>query len=147
VVEAFLIGVKQEGPETTNCRRRDLHDYHLWMVDTQGQTKAQAVVVEITPRWRAANAGWRVQTLRRLAQQRAKVRITGWLMFDTDHPDQIGKTRGGLWEIHPITTIEVFSGADGLSCDPTFYNFTRAKTRATIAGGMKKRVKYLRVSM
>jgi hypothetical protein len=30
-----------------------------WMVDTQGQTKAQAVVVEITPRWRAANAGWR----------------------------------------------------------------------------------------
>lgn len=111
VVEAFLIDVKQEGPETTNCRRQDLHNYHLWMVDAQAQTKAQAVVVEMTPRWLAANPGWRLQTLRRLAQQGAKVRMTGWLMFDTDHPDQIGKTRGGLWEIHPITKIEVFSGS------------------------------------
>jgi hypothetical protein len=50
------------------------------------------------------------KTSRRLAQQDAKVRITGCLMFDTDHPDQIGKTRGGLWEMHPITKIEVFSG-------------------------------------
>src|SRR5262249_54439920 len=66
VVEAFLIGAKQEGPETTNCRRQDLHDYHLWIVDTQGQTKAQAMVVEMTPRWLAANDGWRLQTLRRL---------------------------------------------------------------------------------
>jgi hypothetical protein len=110
VVEAFLIGAKQEGPETTNCRRQNLHDYHLWIADAQAQTKAQAVVVETTPRWLAANAGWRLRILSRLAQQQAKVRITGWLMFDTDHPDQIGKTRGGLWEIHPITKIEVFSG-------------------------------------
>jgi hypothetical protein len=67
------------------------------------------VVVEITPRWLAANDGWRLQTFKRLAEQRAKVRITGWLMFDPQHPDQIGKTRGGLWEVHPITKIEVFS--------------------------------------
>jgi hypothetical protein len=53
VVEGFLIGVKQEGPETTNCRRQDLHDYHLWLVDAQAQIKAQAVVVETTPRWLA----------------------------------------------------------------------------------------------
>src|SRR2546430_5049404 len=110
VVEAFLIGVKQEGPETTNCRRQDLHDYHLWMVDARDQTRAASVVVEITPRWLAANDGWRLQTFKRLAQQRANVRITGWLMFDPQHPDQIGKTRGGLWEVHPMTKIEVFSG-------------------------------------
>jgi hypothetical protein len=110
MVEAFLIGVKQEGPETTNCRRRDLHDYHIWIVDARDQTRAASVVVEITPRWLAANDGWRLQTFKRLAQQRANVRITGWLMFDPQHPDQIGKTRGGLWEVHPITKIEVFSG-------------------------------------
>jgi hypothetical protein len=109
-VEAFLIGVKQEGPETTNCRRQDLHDYHLWIVDARDQTRAESVVVEMTPRWLAANDGWRLQTFKRLAQQRANVRITGWLMFDPQHPDQIGKTRGGLWEVHPITKIEVFSG-------------------------------------
>jgi hypothetical protein len=44
--------------------------------------------------------------------------MTGWLMFDTDHPDQIGKTRGGRWEIHPITTIEVFSGGRGIELSP-----------------------------
>jgi hypothetical protein len=109
-VEAFLIGVKQEGPETTNCRRQDLHDYHLWIVDARDQTRAESVVVEMTPRWLAANDGWRLQTFKRLAQQRANVRITGWLMFDPQHPDQIGKTRGGLWEVHPMTKIEVFSG-------------------------------------
>jgi len=110
MVEAFLIGVKQEGPDTTNCRRQDLHDYHIWIVDARDQTRAESVVVEITPRWLAANDGWRLQTFKRLAQQRANVRITGWLMFDPQHPDQIGKTRGGLWEVHPITKIEVFSG-------------------------------------
>lgn len=110
VVEAFLIGVKQEGPETTNCRRQDLHDYHLWIVDGPDQTRAESIVVEMTPRWLAANPGWRLQTLKRLAQQRAKVRITGWLMFDPQHPDQIGQTRGGIWEMHPVTAIEVFSG-------------------------------------
>ena len=52
----------------------------------------------------------RLHTLKRLAQQRAKVRITGWLMLDPEYLDQIGHTGGGWWEIHPITKIEVFTG-------------------------------------
>jgi hypothetical protein len=68
LVEAFLIGVKQEGPETTNCRRQDLHDDHLWVVDARHQTEAASVVVEMTPRWLAANDGWRLQTFKHLAQ-------------------------------------------------------------------------------
>jgi hypothetical protein len=109
-VESFLIAVKQQGPETTNCKRQELRDYHLWIVDAQAHTRAQSVVAEVTPRWLAANHGWRLRFLKRLADQRAKVRLTGWLMLDPEHPDQIGKTRGGLWEIHPVTKIEVFSG-------------------------------------
>jgi hypothetical protein len=35
------------------------------------------------------------------------VRISGWLMMDPEHPDQIGNTRGTIWEIHPIMQIEV----------------------------------------
>jgi hypothetical protein len=110
VVEGFLIGAKQSGTETTNCQRKNLRDYHLWIVDGRDQTRAQAVVAEVTPRWLASNRGWHLQTLGRLAKQRARVRLTGWLMLDPEHPDQIGKTRGGLWEVHPITKIEVFSG-------------------------------------
>jgi len=45
------------------------------------------------------------------------VRISGWLMFDPDHPSMIldptnpnisGKFRVTLWEVHPITKIEVW---------------------------------------
>ena len=36
-----------------------------------------------------------------------RVRISGWLMLDPEHPDQVGKTRGTIWEIHPIMQIEV----------------------------------------
>ena len=110
VVEGFLIGAKQSGTETTNCRRKELRDDHLWIVEAQDHARAQAVVAEVTPRWLAANPGWRLRFLTRLANQRARVRLTGWLMLDPEHPEQIGKTRGGLWEVHPITTIEVFSG-------------------------------------
>ncbi len=77
VVEGFLIGAKQSSTETTNCKRQDLRDYHIWIVDAADQTRAESVVVETTPRWLVANPGWRLHTLKRLAQQRAKVRITG----------------------------------------------------------------------
>jgi len=36
------------------------------------------------------------------------VRISGWLMMDPQHPDQVGNSRVTIWEIHPITRIEVF---------------------------------------
>ncbi len=110
VVEGFLIGAKQSGTESTNCKRQELRDDHLWIVDAQDHTRAQSVVAEVTPRWLASNPGWRLRFLTRLADQRARVRLTGWLMLDPEHPEPIGQTRGGLWEIHLITTIEVFSG-------------------------------------
>ena len=109
-VESFLIAAKPQGREATNCQRQELRDDHLWIVDTPDQTRAQAVVAEVTPRWLASNPGWRLRFLKRLADQRARVRLTGWLMLDPEHPEQLGQTRGGLWEIHPITKIEVFSG-------------------------------------
>ena len=110
MVEGVLIGAKPSGTESTNGQRQELRDDHLWIVDAQDHTRAQAVVAEVTPRWLASNPGWRLRFLKRLADQRARVRLTGWRMLDPEHPEQIGQTRGGLWEIHPITTIEVFSG-------------------------------------
>jgi len=32
-------------------------------------------------------------------------------MLDPEHPDQVGKTRGTIWEVHPVMKIEAF--ADG----------------------------------
>ena len=33
--------------------------------------------------------------------------VSGWLMLDPEHPDQVGKTRGTIWEIHPVMRMEV----------------------------------------
>ncbi len=74
------------------------------------------MVVEVTPRWRGANPNWNLIAFQHLVSQHARVRITGWLMFDQEHPDQLHTaqnrpaTRGTLWELHPVTKIEVLSG-------------------------------------
>jgi hypothetical protein len=49
------------------------------------QSKAKSAVIEITPSWRAANPGWRLGTIQKLINQKAKFRITGWLMLDPEH--------------------------------------------------------------
>lgn len=115
VIEGFLRRVKQEGPEHCNCERQDLHDFHMWMAANPADLSDRSMVVEATPRWRGANPNWNLKTLTRFALQHSRIRITGWMLFDQEHPDQLHATqnlpiiRGTLWEIHPVTKIEVFS--------------------------------------
>jgi hypothetical protein len=49
---------------------------------------------------------WTIKALEKLAGDGAKVRISSWVMYDPEHPDKIGKTRGTLREIHPVTKVE-----------------------------------------
>jgi hypothetical protein len=106
-LEGYLAGVKSEGPETPNCHSVDNPDYHLWLVDSPEKTRLDSVVVEITPRVRARHPGWTMDRLRALMNSHARVRISGWLLMDAEHPEQIGKTRGTIWEIHPIIELDV----------------------------------------
>ena len=110
IVEGFWVQVRPEGLEATNCDDPTLHDFHLWLVESSGQQKPKSMVTEMTPRWRGSNAGWNQKAIQRLISQGAKFRVTGWLLFDQEHPEQINKFRATLWEIHPITKVEVFSG-------------------------------------
>jgi hypothetical protein len=107
-VEGFLIGFKKEGQERCNCSNPDLNDFHLWLAPRGDLAKDDAVVIEVTPRWRGANSSWSEDALKHLKAKRAKVRITGWLLYDQDHLNEIGNSRATVWEIHPITKIEVF---------------------------------------
>ncbi len=68
------------------------------------------MVVEITPRLRAQHPSWSRKNLNRLVQQQTRARVSGWLLLDQEHPDQVGKTRATLWEIHPVLRIEVWTG-------------------------------------
>ena len=108
-VEGYLLRIKEEGPESPNCKREeaDTRDFHIWLASGPDEEQAHAVVVEATPRVRENHAGWTLSGIRSLIHDRKHVRVSGWLLFDQEHPDQVGKSRGTVWEIHPIMKIEV----------------------------------------
>jgi hypothetical protein len=120
-IVGYLLGVKPEGAEATNCKFTDPVgiDYHMWLVDTADKDKGRvfSAVVEVTPRWRQANPAWTLAALRALVAQGAQVRISGWRTFDYEHPEQLpannstNPTRSTLWEIHPVTMVEVATKA------------------------------------
>lgn len=113
-IEGYLADAVEEGPEATNCGQdtHPWHDWHIWVVHTEGEAvnhdKRAALVVEVTPRVRALPMPWVLADLKAIHRAHEPVRISGWLMFDPDHPNNIGTSRGTIWEIHPVTKIEAF---------------------------------------
>lgn len=113
----YVLGAKQSGAESSNCGTERDRDWHVWIGNDKPEggvdpkaLRASSVVVEPTPRTIQANSAWNLKALLKLSKRGAKVRITGWAMFDPEHPSEIGKTRGTIWEVHPVTKIEVWSG-------------------------------------
>ena len=111
----YIVGVKHEGTESTNCHSLDYRDYHVWLTANASDPRSKAMVVEVTPRVRDQRPGWTSSALSGLVGQ--QVRISGWLLLDQEHPEQLGQTRATLWEIHPIVHIEVNQGGSWQSID------------------------------
>jgi hypothetical protein len=111
----YLVGVRHEGTESPNCHAVDYRDFHMWLVQNPSDDKSTSMVVEVTPRVRDQRPGWTDSALSKLTGE--QVRISGWLMMDQEHPEQVGKTRATLWEIHPILHIEVNQNGDWQSID------------------------------
>jgi hypothetical protein len=113
-----MIGAKPEGAELCNCQMIEPEhiDFHLWLVKTPdsvnnpASAKPDSIVVEITPRVRSHNPNWTVARLTQIANSGTLVRVSGWLTFDQEHPEQIGVHRHNLWEVHPITKFEYKDG-------------------------------------
>ncbi len=105
-IEGYLISAKKQGPETTNCRSVQDVDYHIWLADDPNKGRESSIVVETTPRVRAVHPQWTITSINNIVKNHQRVRISGWVMMDPEHPDQVGKTRGTIWEIHPIMQIE-----------------------------------------
>jgi hypothetical protein len=120
-VEGYLFDAKVSGPESCNCKSedQDRRDFHVWLTRTKGEDRTRSIVVEPTPPVRARHPAWQLTTLRAIARNQEHVRISGWLMLDPEHPDQIGKTRGTIWEIHPVMRIEVERGGGWVRLDDT----------------------------
>lgn len=114
VTEGYAVAVKQQGVESCNCHDKTRRDYHLWLGPKSESTEGESLIAEVSPRMLRKHPGWKLQVLRQLAKGNARLRISGWGMWDGEHPDLIGKTRATLIEIHPIMKIEVQNGGKWL---------------------------------
>jgi hypothetical protein len=118
-VEAYVARAVAQGPESTNCHGDAAadRDYHIWLTASPTTDRTRSVIAEMTPRLRAVHGGWDLPRLREVARRNERVRVGGWLMLDQEHPEQIGRTRGTTWEIHPVTSFEVQRGGRWVALD------------------------------
>ena len=118
-VVGYIAAVKPEGKESTNCgwTKASEVDWHIPVTGQAGQGEPAAVVGETTPRVRATHPKWTIQTLTSSKDSQTQVRISGWLMLDPVHVNHLGKFRTTLWEIHPITKIEVWANNQWVDLD------------------------------
>src|ERR1700722_6826807 len=118
MAEGYLshqVKVQDEKPgEPANCNllQPNEGDSHMYLTKAPNQGIAQAVVVETTPRPRPLH-DWNEATIQKLVNTNTQVRISGWLMYDFQHVSEIGTERATVWEVHPITRIEVADGKGG----------------------------------
>jgi hypothetical protein len=108
----------ETGGESTNCH---LHanaevDWHIYLTKSPAQGIRDAIIVETTPRTRPSHT-WTTTMLHPLVDARTQVRIGGWLMYDFEHTGVIGTQRATVWEVHPITRIEVQQNGQWIDLD------------------------------
>lgn len=130
IFEGVVVGVKIGGIETVNCHAKDPahRDTHIELALDPSAPETQRVIVEVTPRWRkkmASIADWSTAALKKQLLHK-RVRITGWLFDDLEHKAEAENTnpggsmdwRASVWEIHPITGIEVLPAAAAAIATP-----------------------------
>jgi len=129
-IEAYMNAVIAEGPEQSNCGApKGKGDTHVYLVDKQNDPNTKAAFAEVTPRWLSTNPSWTQPAIHALAAKGAKVRITGWPMYDEEHHNMIvAGNRGTLWELHPITNIQVSTTTGWVALDKL--NPAKPSTRA-----------------
>ena len=111
----YLVAIKVEdrgSGESTNCHMTNPSevDWHMPLVEKAFDAEDTSIVVETTPRVRQQHPRWTPEALAEWVNKDLPVRISGWLLLDPEHRAHLGKYRSTLWEIHPITRIEVFDG-------------------------------------
>ena len=109
-VVGYVAHAKESGSEACNGKSEIYHDFHIWITETPGEDKSQGIIIEAIPYWKEQFPSWKLETFEKLANEHAKVRVSGWVLWDEEHGDEVGKSRGSLWEVHPFTKFEIYSG-------------------------------------
>lgn len=119
-LNGFLIGAHSGSPETCNCKLsgEENNDYHLNVVERKTDRLTASVVTEMTPKLRLTKSAWTLAKLQALlnATNPTYVRVSGYLLLDTEHLSGNGGPRLSVWEIHPVTRFQV-CGSTQAKCD------------------------------
>jgi hypothetical protein len=112
-IVGYIVAVKKQyggSGEATNCHfnKPTFVDVHVALAKEPGDGEKESIVVEPTPRFYAQHPKWVWSQLNDLDDSPDPVRISGWTLLDPVHKGHLGTYRSTLWEIHPITKIEVF---------------------------------------
>jgi hypothetical protein len=112
------VKVEKGSGESTNCHLTGDNevDWHIYLTNLAAQPISQAIIVETTPRVRPLHK-WSKSTLDPLVDSSTQVRISGWLMYDFEHENVIGTQRASVWEIHPITRIQIMNNGQWVDLD------------------------------
>lgn len=115
-VMGYLWKAKREGAESCNCRLDApgkagelITDIHMVLTDRPDDPEATSVTAEITPRVRAKRPDPVTWTSSRIDGSLRKkfIRVTGFMMLDTEHLIHNPLVRATNWEVHPVTKVEV----------------------------------------
>ena len=123
-IVGYVDTVKSGGQETVNCDSPYPEDYdtHIELSAHPGDPSTKRVIVEITPRVRAIASqqglDWSTNALKARIEHKW-VRARGWMLWDYHHTGSAVNTkpngahlwRATVWEMHPITSLTVCSGA------------------------------------
>ncbi len=118
-VEGYIVNLREGNPETANCNwtSSSYLDWHMYFTKNFKDDRSQVILVEATPRVRLRHK-WTVDLVHSLIiGEHMPVRLSGWLYFDPEHPQDLGQTRTTLWEIHPVMQIEVLQNGRWLPLD------------------------------
>ena len=124
-VTGFIAKISNQkgNSESTNCGATGEAntDWHMALVATHTAAESTAVVVEPTPRFKRRHPNWIEAELAPWVGPARdpvdSVRITGFLFYDPSHKNHLRRYRSTLWELHPVTRIEVFDHAHGVWVD------------------------------
>jgi hypothetical protein len=95
-------GARLEG-YVVQVERESDGDVHVVLAASAKESDSKKwVIAEVPQPWQAKSASLSAKALRGLYGK--KVAVTGWLFYDAKEKD--ADPRGGLWEIHPVTSIE-----------------------------------------
>jgi hypothetical protein len=135
-IVAWALAARSGSQESCNCylsKAADT-DNHIVLVDPDlkkptlaRNEKRDSETIEFTPRVRIDHANFTQEKLEplidpdwespeRCSKGKLLVRVTGYLMFDTEHFLHNPLKRHNNWEIHPVLKMEYC--ADGVTCDP-----------------------------